>query len=370
MKVGILTITPNIGFGGILQAYALSYVLKQMGHSVHVINYTSGYSLKSRMVFFVKSLIKAVKGQFVKYSHHAEIQYCSQNVATFIRNNLNFTIKVTSANQLANLINTSFDVVVVGSDQVWRPKYVLGIENYFLANVNLDVKKISYAASFGVDNFEYSEKEARTCSNLLKSFSYVSVREESGLKLLKNNLHYDGQAFCDLDPTLLAGEIAFKNFIRGAAPSTGQIFSYILDVSPGKQSLLNEVGNTLGKTVLNFSTNAENPSKPLNERVAPPVEDWLSGLYHSDFIVTDSFHGCVFSILFNKPFLVYVNRKRGAERFISVLSQLNLSDRMIGSFEEFDPGILNRTIEWEGVNNALLTQRNIIMSRLSIALNK
>lgn len=370
MRIGILTITPSVGFGGILQAYALRYILEQMGHSVQIINYTTNSSLKNKLTYFAKSLIKKFNGEFVKYSPQAELRYRSQNIIPFIKDNLNFSKKVTSSTQLKHLINTSYDIVIAGSDQVWRPKYVHGIENYFFAGVKQRIKRIAYAASFGVDSFEYSEEEAWACSNLLKCFTYVSVREQSGVKLLKDNLRYEKHVFCDLDPTMLAGLSAFQSFILSTNKSKDKVFSYILDPTDKKKMLLDEVARILDKSICNFNTNAENPNKPLNERIAPPVEDWVNGIFHSSFVVTDSFHGCAFSILFNKPFIVYVNKNRGSERFTSILSQFNLCDRMIENFDEFDPNLLKREIDWENINKSLINQRIEILNRLKIAINQ
>ena len=369
MKIGILTITPSIGFGGIMQAYALKYALEKLGHNVQVINYVPSRSIKSEILYFLKGVVNLLRGKYTKFSFQAELKYRSQNVIPFIEKYLNYSEKVTSNQQLKKLINSNYEAVIVGSDQVWRPQYVLGIENYYLEGVDSRIKRIAYAASFGVNIFEYTKEEAIRCSKLLKSFSYVSVREKSGVELVKTYLNYLGNVHCDLDPTLLVGTLAYERFISSPGQSTGRIFSYILDPTVDKENLVKRISNSLNLGVYSFNTNAENPKKGLEERVAPSVEEWLNGIYNAQFVVTDSFHGCVFSILFNKEFIVYVNKNRGAERFQSILSQLNLLDRMIYDEADFDSVILTKSIVWNKINIFFNAQRKDIVKRLMTVLD-
>ncbi len=364
MKIGILTITPNIGFGGIMQAYALKTALEALGNNVQIINYTTPDSVKGRITYFIKAIVKQLRGEFVKFSPQSEYNYRSQNVRPFIEQHLNFSRRVSNAKQLTELINNSYDAVIVGSDQVWRPMYVLGIENYFFKGVHDKIKKMAYAASFGVRDWKFTEEETNFCSKLLKSFSYVSVRENSGLKLVREELKYQDNVYCDLDPTLLAGVPAYKSFQKKDNDTPKNVFTYILDSTADKNLLIKGVLEKTGMALNEFNTNAENPNKPLKERVAPSVESWLNGIYNADFVVTDSFHGCVFSILFNKPFVVYVNKNRGAERFISILYLLGLEDRMIYNASYLNIELINKEIDWKEVNDILLRERNKIINRL------
>lgn len=366
MKIGILTITPNVGFGGIMQAFALKNVLDNMGHETQIIQYVHSDSLKNRILYIIHSLTQLIfHHNYIKFSSKSELKFRSQNLLPFIDKYLNFSVKVDNASQLNNLINTTFDAVVVGSDQVWRPKYVLGIENYFLKGVKQNIIKLSYAASFGVDNWEFTESETLECSNLLRNFVYVSVREQSGIKLIYEHLRYDGNVYCDLDPTFLLQK---DTYVKLASPDDScmpNIFTYILDPNQDKKSLVDCVISQTFMELRAFNTNAENPNKPLRERVAPKVEDWLTGIINSTYVITDSYHGCVFSIIFNKPFIVYVNKDRGSERFMSLLSMLGLQKRMIYDMREYKNQLLEAKIDWDKVNVILEEKRNVILRRLS-----
>ena len=122
-------------------------------------------------------------------------------------------------------------------------------------------------------------------------------------------------------------------------------------------------------TINEFNTKAEDCNAPLCMRIAPPVEEWLNGLYNSDFVVTDSFHGCVFSILFNKPFIVYGNRQRGLDRFTSILDFLDLSDTLICSEGDFNKKLIEKSFNWIEINNKLESQRKEIVKRLKTVLS-
>lgn len=368
MKIGILTITPNVGFGGIMQAYALKYTLEKMGHKVRVINYTKKYTITEKIRFFTKACLKKISGHYVKFSFESDYNYRSQNVSSFIKNHLDMTNKVSNTKDLQYLINNNFDAVVVGSDQVWRPKYVLGIKNYFLDGINKEIRKLAYAASLGVNSWEYSKDDTAACAKLIKNFHYVSVRESNARMLIADNLSYEGSVYCDLDPTLLAGKEAYLKFVQ-KKQTTRNIFTYILDKTNEKCNVIKNVAREIGYTINEFNTKAEDCNAPLCMRIAPPVEEWLNGLYNSDFVVTDSFHGCVFSILFNKPFIVYGNRQRGLDRFTSILDFLDLSDTLICSEGDFNKKLIEKSFNWVEINNKLESQRNEIIKRLKIVLN-
>lgn len=366
MKIGILTITPQIGFGGNLQAYALKTVLDELTSSnAEVICYIKKISLPYQIHYFVKSLYRLiVKQEFVRFSIPSEYRYIGKNLDDFHKKFLNFSKKVESSKALHNLINSSYDLVVVGSDQVWRPRYVSGIENYFLDGVHENVRKISYAASFGVSEWEFDEIQTSKCAKLLENFDIVSVREATGIKQAKDKLHYAKTVYLDLDPTMLASKAIYSKFIHTIQDGKKYIFSYILNKDSNKFNVGNELKRELGMPLMEFNTNAENGHVPLKQRIAPSIDDWISGIANSEFVFTDSFHGMVFSIIFNKPFIVYINKARGAERFISLVNILGLENRIISCQSEFNHQIVKTQINWKDVNNIIANWKNETLERL------
>lgn len=373
MKIAILTITPNIGFGGMLQAYALQSIIKSLGHNVTILNYLHKPNIRTKFSFLLKSLKKMiVNGEYVKLSQQADYEYRAKNIKQFHERYLNLSKRISTNRDLRSYINENFDCVVVGSDQVWRPLYVNNIYDYYLNGVNSNILKISYAASFGVDKWEYNETQTKVCSKLISLFTYLSVREKSGINLIKEHYGSDLNISWDLDPTLL---IPKENYCKIAGEKSDsenrRLFTYILDPNYMTEILTRKISEYTGHDIYKFNTKAENGmGAKLKDRVAPSVESWLAGFRDADFIVTDSFHGTVFSIIFNKPFVVYVNYERGAERFISLLSIFNLQYRMVTCFNDSLIKILNTSIEWNNINARINTLRDNTIIKLHKLLNK
>lgn len=367
MKIGILTITPNIGYGGIMQAYALQTILKKLGNEIEIINYRHKIGYKTKAKFFLKSVYKVfIKGEFAKFSLNDDYLYRAQKVSKFHQKYLNLSELVKTSKEFRCLANRKYDCIIVGSDQVWRPQYVVNIYDYYLDGIRKGVYKMSYAASFGVNEWQYSKEQTRRCTKLLKEFGYISVRERSGIKLIADNLSENFKADWDLDPTLLIYQNDYASLIQNVPKNKNTLFTYILDPTFDKSQVVNKISKELNLGINEFNTRAENGmGVELKLRVAPPVETWISGFRDADFIVTDSFHGMVFSIIFNKPFVVYINPNRGTERFTSLLSMLGLLDRMITCSTELNQSLLSDTIVWNKVNDVINIKRKDIMSKLS-----
>lgn len=366
MRIGILTITPTVGFGGIMQAFALQKVVRELSKGeVEVINYSENYTLRQRAAFLVRNLKNTIiNGKFTKLTPEGEVRYRTSNTRSFIQRYIRMSKKVTMGKSFSKYVNEKYDIVIVGSDQVWRPKYVLSIYDYFFKGINSSIKKIAYAASLGVSEWELSPVETEQCSLLLKDFDFVSVREKTAVGLINLYLKPNVKVKWVLDPTLLLTKDVYRELFEEKCPSEQYIFTYMLDSNSQKDDVIRLIGQELGISVETFSTCGEDYSLPLKDRVAPKVEDWLKGIYYSDFVITDSFHGCVFSIIFNKPFLVYVNKERGSDRFESILEKLGLSDRMIYDSKQVCSQMLRNGVDWNRINEIIESERREIFCQL------
>lgn len=253
-----------------------------------------------------------------------------------------------------------FDVWICGSDQIWRYKYYPFFEGD-IANVYLkflgddSCKRIAYAASFGTDNWEYPAKETAECKNWIQKFDAVSVREETGVKLCST--YYDIKAKHVLDPTMLLSKDDYVDLIEKSdvPKSTGNLFCYILDNTDEKMNVVKNIEKQRHLSSFFMNGDCGNWTEDLEKRIQPPVESWLRAFYDSEFIVTDSFHACVFSILFHKQFLVIGNKERGLARIYSLLSMFGLEDRLTS-----DTGLdINRmkTIDYDRVDEILAKHR-------------
>ena len=248
------------------------------------------------------------------------------------------------------------DAIIVGSDQVWRPKYFkaqwkTGIEQAFLQFADsYHIKRVAYAPSFGTEEWEFSEEETEKCAQLLHIFNAVSVREESAVTLCMNKLLRDDVKLV-LDPTLLLSKEDYIQLVEraGIKKSPGNLFCYILDNSEDKRYLIERV--TKERHLTPFYTNSQigNPHASQKERIQPPVEQWIRGFIDAEFVITDSFHGCILSIFFGKPFVVIANKNRGTARYKSLLAMLSLENHLLYSSKEYD-GKLSYAVNEMAIN--------------------
>ncbi len=336
MRIGILTLPLHTNYGGILQAYALQTILERMGHQVVVFDtpkkkiYSSVYPilLALRKIPFAKGIIDS----FMKQHQGLALRIISNKIHSFILKNIHQKI----INSFAELQSEDYDAIIVGSDQVWRVPYFVrwqeqSIENAFLSFAHgWDIRRIAYAASFGTAEWEYNEFQTKKCREQLIAFNAVSLREHSGVELCKRYFRVEAQQV--LDPTLLLTDVDYITlFKKNHTPkSKGTFLNYILDQTEEIQALIDEIA--VRKHLIPFAVNNKyeyDNMKSLNERLKPSVEEWLRGFYDAKFIITDSFHACVFSIIFHKQFVVVGNKKRGMSRFISLLALFGLEDRLV-----------------------------------------
>ena len=358
MKIGILTLSPRNNYGGILQTYALQTVLKRMGHDAVVIDKSREIKLPilslSRYFLYFKLLAHKVLVDrnttiFWDRKHNREYKVMSTYTLPFMQM---YIKRFVAKRDYSNIKQGDFDAFVVGSDQVWRPKYFGQniISKAFLSFAkDWDVKRISYAASFGTEEWEYSEEQTLECKEWIKKFDAVSVRESSAVKLCKEYLNVD--ALHVLDPTMLLSATDYIQLFKDAnsPQSPASLMCYILDETEDKQKVVFNVEETLNLTAFSVNSKYEVRTAPLEERIQPPVEAWLRGFYDAKFVVTDSFHACVFSILFEKPFIVYGNKDRGMARFHSLLSIFGLENRLITNSADAQK-VIAEPIDWNAVN--------------------
>lgn len=219
---------------------------------------------------------------------------------------------------------------------MWRPLYYQPIEEAFLSFLgDAKIKRVAYAASFGVDHCEYTEEQRKICSSLLKKFKAVSVRESSGVQLCQK--YFDTKAVQVLDPTLLLSADDYRALIKQGKthPSKGNLLVYMLDRTKEKENFVERIAQAKGLTPFWMNSDIDDETLPLEQRIKMPVEQWLRSFDDAEFVLTDSFHGCVFSIIFRKQFLAIGNKERGLSRFQSLLTLFSLQDRLILSPDEY-----------------------------------
>lgn len=331
MRIGILTLPLHTNYGGILQAWALQTVLQRMGHEVEVLGrkekLVNGYiilPLRWCLRLFRKYFFNSDIPIFAEVKAKRIRQQKAGNIYSFIRKRINHKLIDTPRSIPAN----RYDTIVVGSDQIWRKQCisdVWGTDDYlsvFLPNSKYkSINKISYAASFGLSHWEYSKEESAIISHCLSRFSAVSVRELSAIDLLKENAEIKAKFV--LDPTMLLSSddyIKELNIELKNGPET--IVSYILDANASTSLLIDKVKKAKGIRHVELNAIRENGSKP-------SIEEWISTIATSSIVVTDSFHGCVFSIIFRKPLVFITNEHRGNARFESLIKSFGIESNCV-----------------------------------------
>lgn len=355
MRIGVLTLPLHNNFGGILQAYALQKVLKDFGHNVVLIDKSRYVSLgpwyKKYPIYIKRSINKFIFCKNIIVKADAEQNRFLKIIAKYTEPFIEKHIRRVYTKDFSNIREQDFDVLIVGSDQVWRPKYFFSkIENAYLDFAKeWKIKRIAYAASFGTEEWEYTEEQTNNCATLLKKFNAVSLRESSAVKLCYDNFGVKAEQV--LDPTMLLCKEDYIKLFKdyNTAQSDGNLFCYILDEGEEKKSIIDCIAKEKGLKPFYVNSRYEELDAPLEERIQQPVEKWLRAFNDAEYIVTDSFHACVFSIIFNKPFIVYGNRERGLARFKSLLSIFGLEERIVSTKEEAIKAI-SEPIDWERVN--------------------
>ena len=341
MKIGITTRPLQANYGGILQNYALQQALKRLGHEAITIDLVPSYSLYRYLRSLCKTLLLwPIPWKRRKFVSYGTASSRSNAIEKFCKNHIALTKPL---HRYQSLLVEQYDLeaVITGSDQVWRSKYnryAGHLEDMFLRFVSKpNVKKLAYAASFGIDEWDYSPELTKECSRLAKEFMAISVREGSGIVLC--NKHLDVEAIQVIHPTLLLDKADYEQLCADIpVESTPFTAVYVLDKSLPKMQLIQKLASEIGLPTKIFSA---------HHGMTLSIEEWLAMFRDARYLITDSFHGTAFSIIFNKPFVAIGNENRGMTRFNSLLSLFGLKERLYVSDKECDT---STNIDWEAVN--------------------
>lgn len=335
MNICILTQPLLNNYGCLLQNYALQLTLKKLGAKPYTVDWMPP---KSPLYLFFLSWCKTimlrmigVKRPFAKISKE---QICRRDCFDeFVQK---YIIKTENNTLITPSITKNADVVIVGSDQVWRPKYNhRSLANMFLAFCKKQkrIKRIAYAASFGVDEWEYTHKQTCECSKLAKKFNAISVREWSGVRFCKECLGVD--ATWVLDPTLLLKKEDYLPICKMVPVNNEKYLAvYVLDEREDVSSICECEAKNRGLVIKKFSAGSD---------AKLSVPEWLAMFRDASYIVTDSFHGTVFSIIFGKEFKCVYNDARGTARFESLLKLYDSGK--LGEMRDFSLNWLKNALE-------------------------
>jgi len=310
MKIALLTIWHEKNYGAELQAYATIKILQNLGYDVNMIN----IRLSDMYPVNFKNLIVRTIEQLSPNNKKFE---------KFWRENIPVTIRYRSVKEIQDNPPQA-DIYIVGSDQVWNPIITNKFSKLFFLNFGSEkTKRISIASSFGQEDWPYIELIPEI-KKLLSRFQHVSCREDSGLNILSKT--FGIQSAQILDPTLLIDSYT-PLFDNSPIKKENKLVYYPLsDHDNELHDLAIKVALEKGLTPFNINRYKKILNKIVWNR--PSVSQWLTQIAGADFVITRSFHGIAFSIIFNKQFAVLKGHNNRTTRLTSLLKLLNLEQRI------------------------------------------
>lgn len=333
-KIGIITICDYTNYGNRLQNYATQEVLKSLGFEVETIVNNpavvkSGTELKRGSLgriknlsidkLFLKILEKTRKKFYKKYEEARKISF-----KRFTKEYIKETDYVLTRDYIPENIGNCYDYFVVGSDQVWNPLFRQGFPIDFLTFAPKN-KRIAFSPSFGISTIpqEYIENYKLWLSEI----EYLSVREQTGAKIIKDLTNRDVEVL--VDPTLLLSKEKWLEISRESIskPKQEYLLTYFLGgISKRREKIIKRIAETRNLKIVNLAS-----KKDLKRYTADPAE-FIDYINSSTVFLTDSFHGCVFSILLGKPFIVFQREDKlpsMSSRIDNLLTKFRLEKRKI-----------------------------------------
>lgn len=328
-KVGIVTLHGYENYGNKLQNYALQEVIKDLGFTVETVVITNTQNNEKK---YLQKINKATTMSFKeiykkiyarinrKKTYYINRKLINERINCFKDfSDIYLTEKFYSNEKLElGKVDEEYDYFITGSDQVWNPLYINKLPIYFLTFANKN-KRISYAPSFGRSNIpkEYEERFRKW----ILGINRLSVREEAGSKIIKDLTGKD--AIVLVDPTLMLTKEQWLSISKGAPnkPSKGYILTYFLGgISKENKNYINTVAKQNELDIINMAD-----LKDRDTYKTGPSE-FIDYINSANVFLTDSFHGVVFSILMETPFIVYKRISKSASMYSRIETLLDMFD--------------------------------------------
>lgn len=343
--IATVTYHKHDNYGAVLQCYALQQAILEMGEETEVLNYACRYVQNPFSLTALRK--KGPIGYLLGIAGWCSRLPRKKSFNAFRKQYLRIGEPVTRED--LSRVEDRYERFIVGSDNVWNTQITNFDRTYFLDFVSNPEKKASYAASFGVGKIPESWQPY--CKELLSSFSRLGMREREGAQAIQDLLGKEAEVV--LDPTmLLSGEDWADRFdLDMEAPAEKYVLVYQMVPSAHLLELAEEAARQLQCSVKVIPFPQGKWMRGKSYFKAGP-EQWLRLLYHAEYIVTDSFHGTVFSILFHKRFSVFISQL--GSRIQNILTLLGLENCLCGEKEALD---IKRDIDYEAAEEKLAVMR-------------
>ena len=361
MKVGIITYHCSNNYGAQLQAYALRRVIQKLGHKAEVLDCNTvgkgkifTWSLHSLRAF-LGSLRNNILSLVSERERHRLFHDFSQTM-------IGLSKPCLTKRELDEK-SRCYDFMITGSDQVWHPQICEGQTCFFLDLPIKGEQKISYAPSFGVP--DYNADEVNRYMPFIKGIKHLSVREEQGRKIIKKYTGRDAKLV--LDPTMLLTYEEWDDIAISPKYKDYLFYFTILDEPDGADDMVRRMAKERGLKIVRIG-GVRDIAKPgfINARASGPRE-FLGLIRGASFIVTSSFHGSVFSILYEKEFLSICNNNNRNSRLETLMSNLGLSNYLVHDVQTYSIQSY-QCIDYNNVNKTLHRLREDSMSFLNNAI--
>ena len=361
MKIGIMTFWwSNDNYGQLLQCYALQKYLRDAGHDAYLIRYDSrkdqGRYLLSRilMIFNPVKLLAYIKVKIKKYLSKREQLKYNREFEDFRNKHICCSERIYYSYKELKKNPPDADIYISGSDQIWSLRNNSSIQAYFLDFGDPNIKRISYAASFGNDKPD--KNFIQRITPLLQNFNYVSVREKSGLAVCKQ-CGIDNAEWV-LDPTILLDIDKYRYLYKDKTiiqPDKPYCFLYILGFE-SKFSIQNIYDWAKQKKLeVIYITGSSQHDK--YEKYYATIPEWIYLLEHAEYVITNSYHCSVFSILFQKQFAVIPLAKKLINKNTRLDSLFELFETE-SRFIDVNISVIDIEINWERVSAIIQNLKN------------
>ena len=357
-KAKIVTFHCVPNYGAVLQAYALQTILCNFFKEVEIIDYCPP-SLISEY-----NVINTYSYKSILYSLWSLRPYLKKikKFQSFREKHMNISSK--RYVNLSEVEDYDTDFFFLGSDQIWNPEITKGFDPvYFgLFKCKADATIVSYAASLGKE--ELTTDECKMIMKLIKNIDYLSVREEEAKNILSNYINKEINVV--LDPTLLLDKEKW-NSLTSEIKYSNYLLYYSLNGYDETEALAKNIADYLGLTLIELS----GKRKPIINKTHITIydagpEEFLSFIKKANYVVTDSFHGTVFSVIFERPFITIPHKTRGG-RIITFLNKMGLIDRMLSVF---NAETIKQHYNINYVNNKLALERKNSINFIENAIKK
>lgn len=342
MKIGILTFHRAHNYGAVLQAYALQTYLQSLNHTVEFIDYRNEELLNVYKWFdFNRFKTKHLNNIYKELKLILPRKKRFKKFDEFINRYLNLSPKEYSLN--------SYNLIIIGSDQVWNTNLTNGFDNMYWGNFNIhnNSKLVSYAASM---QDEIPNDNISRIKKYLNNFTYISVREDSIAKTLNSITNKNISVV--IDPTLLLSKNQWNNLCCERIIKEPYLLLYQVRKDNKAKRIAEMIAQKLNLRLIYLSAGIDKNNS--NEVATAGPLDFINLFRYADFTVCTSFHGTVFSIIFNIPFCSVLLNDGKDNRVKDLLYKLALNERCI---ENYNDTILN-DINWENVHNNLSILKN------------